>query len=102
MVELPLDALVTGAVNASVGAPSPGSNSTVAYPITSDLLLPANGTASQFVNTTITSITQVNHPVGQDHIREPALLFILACSRIWVDLPAATLRQAGRMKRAFF
>ena len=59
MVELPLDAILTGALNASVGSPKPGSNGTIAYPITSGLPLLANGTASQIVNTTIASNTQV-------------------------------------------
>lgn len=68
MVELPLDAILTGALNASVGPPRPGSNGTIAYPITSGLALPANGTASQIVNTTIASSTQVPHSFHCDLI----------------------------------
>ena len=60
VVELPLDAILTRAVNASVGPPRPGSNSTTAYQILTTLPLSANGTSSQIINATIASASQVN------------------------------------------
>lgn len=59
IVELPLDTILTSVTGASVGPPSPGSNGTTAFQITSALLLPANGSGSQILNATVTSNTQV-------------------------------------------
>ena len=59
-MNMPLDAIIASATNASMGSPGAGVNDTAAYPLVSQLDLPALGTESQFINLTITAGSQAS------------------------------------------
>lgn len=59
VVELPIATIVGNASNAEITRIAEGSNSTVAYSLSSRQRLKANGQNSVYINATIVAVTQV-------------------------------------------